>query len=68
MKTDVNAWGTHFLFFQFVQRAERAHVTMCLKSRIIDLPEKDSFRRPKPTVAEPAPENPKSRFEPRLTS
>ncbi len=36
----VNVPGTHFLFFYFVQRAERAHVTMCLKSRIIDLPQK----------------------------
>lgn len=47
MKADVNGRGTHFLFFYFVQRAERAHVTMCLKSRIIDLPEKDSVRQPK---------------------
>jgi len=36
----VNVPGTHFLFFYFVQRAERAHVTMCLKSRIINLPQK----------------------------
>jgi hypothetical protein len=64
---EVNVRGTYFLFFYFVQRAERAHVTMCLKSRIFDLPEKDSFRRPKRAGRGTGPENPKSFFDPRLT-